>query len=95
MIKSQTEAAFLLAHQERSFISLKCCKSIKQLVQVLNSFLNTGVALGIPSEGVNKIEICIEEAGGIFQLRVVTDVFVQNGDCGPLDQLPAGTRYMF
>lgn len=53
------------------------------------------VAFGTPSEGVNKIEICIEEAGGIFQLRVVTDVFVQNGDCGPLDQLPAGTRFEF
>lgn len=47
--------------------------------------------LCLPSERVNKIEIRIEEASGIFQLRVVADVFVQNGDCGPLDQLPAGT----
>lgn len=53
------------------------------------------VAFATPSEGVNEIEICIEEAGGIFQLRVVTDVFVQNGDCGPVDQLPAGMTFVF
>lgn len=39
---------------------------------------------------VNKTEICVEEASGIFQLWVVTDVFVQYGECRPLDQLPAG-----
>lgn len=44
---------------------------------------------------MNKIEIRIEETSGIFQLRVVTDVFVQNGDCRPLDQLSAGARYIF
>lgn len=44
------------------------------------------------SERVNKIKICIEEAGRIFQLRIVTDVFIQNGERRPLDQLPAETR---
>lgn len=39
---------------------------------------------------MDKVKICIEEAGWILQLRVVADVFVQNGERGPLDQLPAG-----
>lgn len=43
-------------------------------------------------ERMNKIKISIEEACGVFQLRVVTDVFVQNGHCWPLDQPSAGTK---
>lgn len=62
--------------------------------QALVSLFDMAVAFDTPLEGVNKIEICIEEAGGIFQLRVVTDVFVQNGDCRPLDQLPAGMTFI-
>lgn len=41
---------------------------------------------------MNEIEVGAEESGGVFQLRVVTDVFVQNGDCGPLNQLSVGAR---
>ncbi len=54
----------------------------------LNRALNTSVSL----KRVNKVEICVEEAGRIFQLRVVTDVFVQDGDCRPLDQLPVRNK---
>lgn len=43
-------------------------------------------------ERMNKIKISIEEACGVFQLRVMTDVFVQNGHRRPLDQLSAGTK---
>ncbi len=50
--------------------------------------LNTGVS----SERINEVEKCFEEAGLMFQLRAVTVVFVQDGDCRPLDQLPAGAR---
>ncbi len=39
--------------------------------------------------------MCLEEAGHIVQLRAVTDVFVQNDDCRPLEQLPAGARNIF
>lgn len=31
------------------------------------------------SKGVDEVEICVEEAGGVFKLRVVADVFVQHG----------------
>ena len=65
---------------------------LTQLEKVLVAFLNMSSCTS-PSEGVNKIEIRVEEAGGILQLRVVTDVLVQNGDCRPLDQLPAGTHF--
>lgn len=63
--------------------------------RALVSLFNVAAAFDAPSEGVNKIEICIEETSGIFQLRVVTDVFVQNSDGRPLDQLPAWMRFMF
>lgn len=42
------------------------------------------------SERVDKIKVSVDEASWIFQLRVVADVFIQDGECGPLDQLPAG-----
>ncbi len=48
--------------------------------------LNAGVTL----ERVNKGELWFTEGCRILQLRVVTDVFVQNGDCQPLVQLSAG-----
>lgn len=43
-------------------------------------------------ERINKIKISIEEPCGVFQLRVMTDVFVQNGHRRPLDQPSAGTK---
>lgn len=39
---------------------------------------------------MDKVEVRVEEAGWILQLRVMADMFVQDGQCRPLDQLPAG-----
>lgn len=85
MLVNQLVFSPVYNHQERSCITES--KSTKRLDFILGTR-----ALHFGSERVNEIEICVEEAGGIFQLRVVTDVLVQNGDGRPLDQLPAGTR---
>lgn len=37
---------------------------------------------------MKEVKIRVEEAGGVFQLRVVADVFIQDGDRGPTHQLP-------
>lgn len=43
--------------------------------------IRTFILFGFPSERVDKVKIGVKEASWIFQLWVVTDVFVQNGDC--------------
>lgn len=53
---------------------LSSLRSFKQLLQQVLLF-------GVSSERVDKVEIGIKEAGGILQLRVVADVFVQDGNC--------------
>lgn len=52
------------------------------------------VVFAFSSERVDKIKVSVHEAGGIFQLRVVTDVLIQDGECGPLDQVPAGATHL-
>lgn len=53
----------------------------KQRCNVSVHHTRTFILFGFPSERVDKVKICVKEASWIFQLWVVTDMFVQNGDC--------------
>lgn len=53
----------------------------KPTLHVSVHHIRTFILFGFPSERVDKVKIRVKEASWIFQLWVVTDMFVQNGDC--------------
>lgn len=84
-MKSETDAAFLPVTITIHHFALKVLQKHQTACTVLDSFSNMDVAFGFPSKRVNKIEVCVEKASGVFHLRVVADVFIQDSNCRPLD----------
>lgn len=42
-------------------------------------------ANSVCSEGVDEVQVGVEEAGGVLELRVMADVFIQNQHSRPAD----------